>query len=170
MEYVNSKEQIADIFTKPLPKDAFEYLRGKLGAMPLSKAIWAIVGLPCIKWVDCWNNINWCRGSYFRFFLKYLKCLISKSVTSMVIEGEIGNYKVYICIIKDAKLFSLWHCCQRGRNSKNWSNLMNKNLIKRRESNLMKEILTKSREGEIEKWLRKKEKEKSEKQRNQSGW
>ena len=37
MEYVNSKEQIDDIFTKPLPKDAFEYLRGKLGVIPLSK-------------------------------------------------------------------------------------------------------------------------------------
>ena len=24
MEYVNSKEQIVDIFTKPLPKDAYE--------------------------------------------------------------------------------------------------------------------------------------------------
>ena len=36
MEYVNLKEQIADIFTKPLPKDAFEYLRGKLGVKPLS--------------------------------------------------------------------------------------------------------------------------------------
>ena len=31
MEYVNSKEQITKIFTKPLPKDAFDYLRGKLG-------------------------------------------------------------------------------------------------------------------------------------------
>ena len=38
MEFVNSKEQIADIFTKPLPKDAYEYLRGKLGVIPLSKA------------------------------------------------------------------------------------------------------------------------------------
>ena len=38
MEYINTKEQIADIFTKPLPKDAFEYLRGKLGVIPLQKA------------------------------------------------------------------------------------------------------------------------------------
>ena len=30
MEYVNTKEQIVDIFTKPLPKDAHEYLRCKL--------------------------------------------------------------------------------------------------------------------------------------------
>ena len=35
LEYVNTKEQIADIFTKPLPKDAFLYLRLKLGVIPL---------------------------------------------------------------------------------------------------------------------------------------
>ena len=28
MEYVNTKEKIANIFTKALPKDAHEYLRG----------------------------------------------------------------------------------------------------------------------------------------------
>ena len=39
MEYVNTKEKIADIFTKALPKDAHEYLRSKLGVMPLSEAI-----------------------------------------------------------------------------------------------------------------------------------
>ena len=35
LEYVNTKEEIVDIFTKLLPKDAFLYLRGKLG-VPLS--------------------------------------------------------------------------------------------------------------------------------------
>ena len=39
MEYANTKEQIANIFTKALPKDAHEYLRGKLGVIPLSKAM-----------------------------------------------------------------------------------------------------------------------------------
>ena len=39
MEYINSKEQIDDIFIKPLPKDTFEYLRGKLGVKPLSRVI-----------------------------------------------------------------------------------------------------------------------------------
>lgn len=29
--YVNTKEQIADIFTKPLPKGSFEYFRDRLG-------------------------------------------------------------------------------------------------------------------------------------------
>ena len=38
LEYVHTKEQIADIFTKPLPKDAFLYLRGKLGVIPLYEA------------------------------------------------------------------------------------------------------------------------------------
>ena len=35
LEYVNTKEQIVGIFTRPLPKDAFLYLRGKLGVIPL---------------------------------------------------------------------------------------------------------------------------------------
>lgn len=30
LEYVSTKEQIADMFMKPLPKDTFEYLREKL--------------------------------------------------------------------------------------------------------------------------------------------
>ena len=39
MECINKKEKIADIFTKVLPKDVYEYLRGKIGVMPLSKAM-----------------------------------------------------------------------------------------------------------------------------------
>ena len=39
IEYVNTKEKIVDIFTKALPKDAHEYLRGKLGVMPLTKSM-----------------------------------------------------------------------------------------------------------------------------------
>ena len=35
LEYVNTKEQITDIFTNSLPNDTFEYLRGILGVMPL---------------------------------------------------------------------------------------------------------------------------------------
>ena len=38
MEYIHTKEQIADIFTKPLPKDSYEYVRGKLGVKPLTQA------------------------------------------------------------------------------------------------------------------------------------
>ena len=34
MEYVNKKEKIIDIFIKALPKDAHEYLRGKIGVIP----------------------------------------------------------------------------------------------------------------------------------------
>jgi hypothetical protein len=38
LEYVNTKEQIVDIFTKSLPKDEILYLKGKLGVIPLSQA------------------------------------------------------------------------------------------------------------------------------------
>ena len=37
LEYVSTKEKIIDIFTKPLPKETFEYLQGMLGVMPLLK-------------------------------------------------------------------------------------------------------------------------------------
>ena len=37
IEYVNTKEKIANIFTKYLSKDAHEYLRGKVGVISISK-------------------------------------------------------------------------------------------------------------------------------------
>ena len=33
LEYVNTKEQVADIFTKPLPRDSFSYLQQKVGVI-----------------------------------------------------------------------------------------------------------------------------------------
>eukprot|EP00253_Pinus_taeda_P029896 PITA_29896 len=36
LEYVPSKEQVADILTKPLPRETFEYLRKKLGVVDAS--------------------------------------------------------------------------------------------------------------------------------------
>ena len=36
-EYVGTKEQVEDIFTKPLPRDAFEYLRQRLGVISTPK-------------------------------------------------------------------------------------------------------------------------------------
>ena len=36
LEYVCTKEQISDIFNKPLPREAFEYLRQNLGILPSS--------------------------------------------------------------------------------------------------------------------------------------
>jgi hypothetical protein len=36
VEYVDTKEKIVDIFTKPLPMSTFEYLRHKLGVISIS--------------------------------------------------------------------------------------------------------------------------------------
>jgi hypothetical protein len=37
VEYVGTKEQVADIFTKPHPWEAFEYLRQRLGVISTPK-------------------------------------------------------------------------------------------------------------------------------------
>jgi hypothetical protein len=37
VEYVGTKEQVADIFTKPLPREAFEYLRQRIGVISTPK-------------------------------------------------------------------------------------------------------------------------------------
>ena len=36
LEYISTKEQIADIFTKPLPRESFEHLRQMIGVISLS--------------------------------------------------------------------------------------------------------------------------------------
>jgi hypothetical protein len=37
VEYVGTKEQVEDIFTKLLPREAFEYLRQRLGVISTPK-------------------------------------------------------------------------------------------------------------------------------------
>ena len=48
MEYVKTKEQIVDIFTKPLPRETFEYLRQKLGSdsLPKGSNVKTLGGIP----------------------------------------------------------------------------------------------------------------------------
>jgi len=36
LEYIATKEQIVDIFTKPLPKETFEYFKQQLGVISIS--------------------------------------------------------------------------------------------------------------------------------------
>ena len=36
LEYISAKEQIADIFTKPLPRETFEHMHQKMGVILLS--------------------------------------------------------------------------------------------------------------------------------------
>ena len=36
LEYISTKEQIADIFTKPLPREAFEHMHQEIGVIYLS--------------------------------------------------------------------------------------------------------------------------------------
>jgi hypothetical protein len=37
VEYVGAKEQVANIFTKPLPREDFEYIRQRLGVISTPK-------------------------------------------------------------------------------------------------------------------------------------
>ena len=39
MEYIDTKEKISDIFTKPSPVESFVYLRHKLGVIPHHKKL-----------------------------------------------------------------------------------------------------------------------------------
>ena len=47
VEYVGIKEQVEDIFTKPLPWEAFEYLRQRLGVISTLKMNAYIICLRC---------------------------------------------------------------------------------------------------------------------------
>jgi hypothetical protein len=37
VDYVGTKEEVADIFTKPLPREAFEYIHQRLGVISTPK-------------------------------------------------------------------------------------------------------------------------------------
>ena len=45
VQYVGTKEQVENIFTKPLPREAFEYLRQRLGVIstPKMNVFWILI-------------------------------------------------------------------------------------------------------------------------------
>ena len=78
LEYVGTKDQLADIFTKPLPKSQFEMLRAQLGVCPLwiyshshyrlpsSLWLWFLVGIWLQLLLSCFLNIF--STDWFHFF------------------------------------------------------------------------------------------------------
>ena len=60
LEYVSTKDQIIDIFTKPLLKDTFEYLGGMIGIMPLSTSEYMKQRLHQSNGAEhyCWTRMN----------------------------------------------------------------------------------------------------------------
>ena len=59
IEYVGTKEQVTNIFTKPLPQEAFEYLRQRLGVISTPKMNAYLICLRCTRGSTI-------RGQFFR--------------------------------------------------------------------------------------------------------
>jgi hypothetical protein len=52
VEYVGTKEQVVDIFTKPLPWEAFEYLRQRLGFIYTPKMNVFLILFECLSYMS----------------------------------------------------------------------------------------------------------------------
>lgn len=50
LDYVTAKDQLANIFTKPFPKDTFEYLREKLELIPFPNSTQKKEGKASVLW------------------------------------------------------------------------------------------------------------------------
>jgi hypothetical protein len=49
VEYVGIKEQVANIFTKPLPRKSFEYLRQRIRVISTPKSMFLNAYLICLR-------------------------------------------------------------------------------------------------------------------------
>jgi hypothetical protein len=52
VEYVGTKEQVADIFTKPLPRESFEYLCQRLGVIATPKMNVFLMLFECLSYMS----------------------------------------------------------------------------------------------------------------------
>ena len=57
LDYINTEDQIADIFTKPLREDRFCYLRKELGIIDINALIDHFV-LVCVECIIAWWNLK----------------------------------------------------------------------------------------------------------------
>jgi hypothetical protein len=77
VEYVGTKEQVADIFTKPLPQEAFEYLCQRLGVISTPK--WMLFEL------------------FLNAYLICLRCTRGSTIRGQFSQGEQPRMERYLC-------------------------------------------------------------------------
>jgi hypothetical protein len=76
VEYVGTKEQVEDIFTKPLPRESFEYICQRLG----------VISTPKLMFFECFLNA-------------YLICLIctrGSTIRRQFSQGEQPRMEIYL--------------------------------------------------------------------------
>ena len=80
LEFISTSEQVADIFTKPLPKEVFEYLQKKLGVVTLPK-----------HWLAFGRTILGRVILYFFFFLLYNYVLLYTDLHLSIVYMDSGG-------------------------------------------------------------------------------
>jgi hypothetical protein len=74
VEYVGTKEQVADIFTKPLPWEAFEYLHQRLGVISTPK-----------------------MNDFLNAYLICLRCTRGSTIRGQSVRGSKPRMERYLC-------------------------------------------------------------------------
>jgi hypothetical protein len=77
VEYVGTKEQVEDIFTKPLPREAFEYLRQRLGVISTPKM----------------NSFLMLFECFLNAYLICLRCTQGSTIRGQSVRGSSPEWK-----------------------------------------------------------------------------